>query len=498
MGAMIAGRRALVGLTLVLAACAPARRPSETVSVTSPVCRSCFWNHQPGALKAELIATYSDRRFDDPLLEAERRLLLATVTEDRAAVCEARSAFARLRRTKAAREPARALFVAETLAFTAAPCAADPSRAFREAARKATDASRYFNARVYAELADGTFTPHFGEVTIRRNRAVSSESKGFVLGSSRIVVAPGERVGAQVERTVRDWLSYQLSWNGADGPVANGTLLTWHEGARLRDLLGAADVSVIPLTGALAVRSGRRWLAADGDGVFRFEVLEDKIQYPTTLVQGDVALIVDTHGISSLVEPARREGVSLVIGCGDSEDKMKAAFDLARRGIDVWFPCDRFVGDVLDYDAAGVLIGSAPVRREGDHAVIGDRPIRFDTGEMFVVEDFRGTGPLRYYDAAARYFHALSTMIPLHVEYVPIDGQGQSSRVISRADELAASAIGIRVETPEDAAPVRAWLAASAHHRAVLFHTAPYPAGYALFDEFPHQTTFGDPRPRFE
>ena len=68
----------------------------------------------------------------------------------------------------------------------------------------------------------------------------------------------------------------------------------------------------------------------------------------------------------------------------------------------------------------------------------------------------------------------------------------------SRADELAASAIGIRVETPEDAAPVRAWLAASEHHRAVLFHTAPYAEGYALFDEFPHQTTFGDPKPRFE
>jgi hypothetical protein len=462
------------------------------------VCRSCFWNHHPDALKSELKATYSDRRYDDPLLEAERRLLLATVAEDRAAVCDARAAFGRLRRTRAAKEPARALLVAETLAFTAASCAADPAPAFREAAAKATAAARYFKARVYTELADGTFKPHFGEVAIRRNSAVPKEAKTFVLGASRSVVARGERVGAQVERTVRDWLSYQLSWDGADRPVANAALLTWHEGARLRDLVGAADASVIPLTGALAVRSGGRWLAADGDGVFRFEVLEDKIQYPTTLVHADVALLVDTHGISSVVEPARREGVSLVVGCGDSEGKMKAAFDLARRGVDVWFPCDRFVGDVLDYDAPGVLIGSAPVRREGDHAVIGDRPVRFATDETFVVEDFRGDGPLRYYDAAARYFRALSKLTALRVEYVPIDGPGQSSRVISRAEELSASAIGVRVETPEDAAPVRAWLAASAHHRAVLFHTAPYAAGYALFDEFPKQTTFGDPKPRFE
>ena len=69
-----------------------------------------------------------------------------------------------------------------------------------------------------------------------------------------------------------------------------------------------------------------RWLAADGDGVFRYEVLPDKIQYPTTLVAGDVALITDTHGISALVNAARREGVSLVVGCGDSIGKMKAAF----------------------------------------------------------------------------------------------------------------------------------------------------------------------------
>jgi hypothetical protein len=141
-------------------------------------------------------------------------------------------------------------------------------RAYREAARKATAAARYFKARVYAELADGTFAPHFGAVTVRRSRTVPEKTKGFVLGTSRIVVRPGALVGAQVERTVRDWLSYQLSWDGADGPVANGTLLTWHEGARLRDLTDAADVSVVPLTGALAVRSGGRWLAADGDGVF--------------------------------------------------------------------------------------------------------------------------------------------------------------------------------------------------------------------------------------
>jgi hypothetical protein len=461
------------------------------------VCRPCFWDYQPEALKRELVEVYGEERFEDPLLEAERQLLLATVTEDHGAMCRAREGLERFRGTPVVLDPARALFVAETLAFTATACAADPAPAFLDAAAKARGASASWKARIYAELAGGEFSPRVGEAVIERKLDVPKDATAFVLGASRIVVRSGMRVGAQVERTVRDWLSYQLKWDGVDRPVARETLLTWHEGARLRDVLAVVDAQVFPLAGALAVRSGDRWLAADGDGVFRYEVLDDKIQYPTTLAYGDVALIVDTHGISALVEPARREGVSLVVGCGDTEDKMKAAFDLARHRIDVWYPCDRFAGEILGYDAPGVLIGSAPVRREGDHAVIGDRPIRFEIGETFVVEDFPGNGPMRYYDAPARYFRALATLAPLKVEYVAVDDAGQSSRIVDRAEAIAAAAIGVRVQTPEDAAPVRAWLAAKPTHRAVLFHTAPYPPGQALFDEFPKQTTFGDARPLF-
>ena len=114
-----------------------------------------------------------------------------------------------------------------------------------------------------------------------------------------------------------------------------------------------------------------------------------------------------------------------------------------------------------------------------------------------MVEDFEGTGPLRYYDAPARYFRALSSLSPIKADYVSVDGPGQSDRVVRRAETLGAAAVGVRVQTPEDAAPVRAWLLAAPSHRAVLFHTAPYPAGITLFDEFPRQTTFGDARPVF-
>jgi hypothetical protein len=497
MAGVIPGKRSLASLVIALAACAPTRTPTPTSPATSPVCRSCFWNYQPEGLEKELVAVYREKRFADPLLEAERRMLVATVTEDHAAVCKARAAFARLRGRKTTKDPARALFVAEMLAFTAAACGADPALSFQTAAAEARGASAPFKAGVYDELAAGRFTPRFGDAAIERKLVVPATTTAFVLGASAIVVDPGALVGTQVERTVRDWLSYQLGWDGAGRPVPKGALLAWHEGSRLRDLLDAVDAKVIPLTGALVAFHDGRWLAADGDGVFRFEVLDDKIQYPTTLSYESVALVVDTHGISALDELARRSGVSLVVGCGDSEGKMNAAFDLARHGIDVWFPCDRFAGEILGYDAPGVLIGSAPVRREGSHAVIGDRPIRFEIGEVFVVEDFAGNGPMRYYDAPARYFRALAAVVPLKVDYVAVDDAGQSARVVGRAEELAATAIGVRVQTPEDAAPVRAWLAASPTHRAVLFHTAPYPAGYALFDEFPKQTTFGDARPTF-
>ena len=485
-------RRVLV--VVLLAACACTTRVAEPARERpGDLCRSCFWDYQPGGLRAELIEVYGERRFDDPFAEGERRLLLATVTEDGAALCEARRSFEAV--SGAAADPGRALLASETLAFTAARCGADPARAFRAAAAKARGASASWKASVYAAIAEGRFEPVFGEAAIQKARSLPYETTSFVLGNSRIVVPSGARVGAQVERTVRDWLSYQLSWDGADRPVGRSSLLEWHEGARLRDLLDAAEAKVFPLTGTIVARRGERWLAPDGDGVFRYEVLEDKVQYPTTLVAGDVGLVIDTHGISALVEPARREGVTLVVGCGDTPDKMKAAFDLARGGVNVWFPCDRFVGDVLGYDAPGVLIGSAPVRREGTSAVIGDRPVAFDALEMFVVEDFEGQGVARYYDAPARYFRALAADFPLRVVYVPVDGGGQSRRVIDAAGRLGAEAIGVRVETEADAVPVRAWLAASPRHRAVLFHTAPYPAGYALFDAFPGQTTFGDPTP---
>jgi hypothetical protein len=312
-----------------------------------------------------------------------------------------------------------------------------------------------------------------------------------------IRVRHGDLVAAQSERTVRDWLSYRMEF-GFDRDVSlPARLIDWHEGARLREVLDATGAVVAPVTSTIAVRRGDAWLAPDGEGVFRFEVLLDKVRYPTTRVQGAVALLVDTHGISAVVEGAARRDAGLVVGCGDAAPKMEAAVHLAREGVDVYFPCDRFVGDVVGHDGRGVLIGSAPVEVDDGVAVIGNRPVEFRMDETVVVQSTPLAGRYQYYDAPARYFRRLAELAPVRIDVVEVDGPGQSGRVVERARELGATAIGVRVETAADAGPVRSWLAESASHRAVLFHSAPYPAGIALFDEFPERTTFGDPRPVF-
>jgi hypothetical protein len=389
------------------------------------------------------------------------------------------------------------LFVDEALAFTAGSCGLDPGPLFERAAASALKAGQDWKASVYRQVATGTFTPEFGTADIPSRTEVPEGASGFVLGESSIHVRAGSKVGVQVERTVRDWFSYQIDFQLGGREVKLQDLLDYHEGARLRDLVESTEVTTIPLTGTLVARRGDQWFAPDESGVFRFEVLPDKVWYPTTRAYRDLALLVDTHGISSLVERAVTADVDLVIGCGDYVAKAQAAYHLASQGINVYFPCDRFVGELLGYDAEGTLIGSAPVRPEPGGAVIGDRPIEFRTDEVIVVQTTEMRGDFQYYDAADRYFERLNGILPLHLEKVMVDKPGQAARVIRRARETGATAIALRAWNDTDYLAVREWLIESPGHRAVLFHTAPYAAGYQLFGEFPHQTTFGDPRPRF-
>jgi len=481
-----------LGTLLAGAAAAKAAEPSPS---SSSICYECFWSYQDPKLREDLVAYYRALRPRDRLLDAERKLILARLRPQGASLAEVFDSFRSLLGRE--RDRLRRLLVAETVAFLAREAGRDPARFFERAAREADRAGRFSKARIYRAAAAGSFEPAFGSTLIWRRPAVPEGVSAYLLGTSAIHVRAGLRVGVQAERTVRDWLSNQLGYGFGGRPVRTEDVLPWHEGARIRELLGFADVVVVPLFGSLAARHGERWFAADETGVFRFEVLPDKIQYPTTRAAGDLALLVDTHGLSALVGPALEEKVQLVVGCADYTGKIEAAYHLARHGVDVYFPCDRFVGDLVGHDARGTLIGSAPIRPEPGGAVIGDRPVRFRVDERIVVEDTTLGGELQYYDAPARYFRRLSELVPLPLEFVSVDGAGQSGRVVRRAEEMGSTAIAVRVWTEEDYGPVKEWLSRSRAHRAVLFHTAPYAAGYRLFQEFPEQTTFGDTRPVF-
>ena len=478
-----------------MAGCA---RPAPATLRRAPapaICYACFWEHQDPEFRRELIEFYEAYATDDPLVRADVAYLLGRVEGDPDRVCGAWSAVLDLREDLA--DPRRALLADEMLAFGAAECGEDAAPHFRRAAVSAREVGEAAKAGVYDAVASGRFRPRFGSSAIERRLDVPEGATRIVLGRSAIRVGPGTRIGVQSERTVRDWLSYQLRWDFAARAPEAEELLDYHEGARLRDVLAATEATIEPLIGTLVARRDDTWYAPDEEGVFRFEVLPDKVRYPTTRGTGELALLVDTHGLSAVVAQAIERGVTLVVGCGDYTAKAAAAQHLAQAGIDAYFPCDRFVGELIGYVGDGVLIGSAPVRAQDGVAVIGDRPVELRVDETIVVEDTSLTGRYQYYDAAARYFRRLAESVPLALELVGVGGPGESARIVERAEALDAAVIALRVETEDDYRPVHDWLARSREHRAVLFHTAPYPAGVRLFDEFPEQTTFGDPRPVF-
>jgi len=228
--------------------------------------------------------------------------------------------------------------------------------------------------------------------------------------------------------------------------------------------------------------------------VFRFKILIDKVQYPTTHVAGNAGWITDTHGISAVVSQALQYKTQLVIGCGDYEGKAKAAYYLAQHGVNVVFPGDRFEDMLIGYKGKGVLIGTAPLKRVDGVTVLGHQPVKFSLSELIVAEDTQGRYPTQYYDAAARYFRRLSKFVPLNIVYVTVDDENQLSRVLDRA----ASVVAVRIKTDKEDGLLRWWLLKSANNRAILFHSGLYPYAQGLFRDFPNQVTFGDLHPRFE
>jgi hypothetical protein len=463
--------------------------------LTPAVCYSCFWQAQTPALRKDLVEFYRQYKNPDDLVMGDVAFILWRATDQ--ANCDAREQYREA--AQAEDEPYRRFMARSIVAFSGPECGQQTGSDYADAAAQARKLGLTGEAGILDQLSQGSATPQFDDITIAGSNVVFPKgAKTMVLGDSRIEISEGTKLGAQVDRVSRDWLSYQMKWDLSSAPMPNKNIVGWHEGAFIAKIAAATPVGVYPLTGTLIAKRGDKWYAPDETGVFRFQVLEDKVEYPTTHVAGHFGIIEDTHGISALVSQSLHRGMQVVVGCGDSEGKAKAAYYLAQHGVNVIMPGDRYIDELLGYQGSGVIMGTAPVRKEGERAIVGGQPVKFSLAETIVVEDTKKNFPTQYYDAGARYFRRLSGWVPLKLDYVLVDDVNQISRVLGRADQTGATAVAVRVLTQQEHNELARWLAVSPQRRAILFHSGLYQFAQPLFEKFPQQVTFGDLHPRFE
>ncbi len=330
-------------------------------------------------------------------------------------------------------------------------------------------------------------------IHIEKQKPTIKNFKKIIIGKSYIKIPKGAKIKTQVDRVTRDWLSaYNISSPPWD--LKKEKIVPWHEGEKIREILKLTDAKVIPVWGTKAKKIDNRWYAPDAKGVFRFKISEDKIyNYPSTIIINENNVIMnDTHGINAIAWDSL--DADLVLGCGDLDGKVQAAYYLASSGVNVYMPTDRFVSMLIGTKTKGTIIGSAPIKKAPDGAVIGGQPISIDINEPIMVTNTTKGYPVQYYDTPYLYFRELEKYIgrPLRIMPVEINEYGRADKLVIRADRIGAKVIGIRVASEEEYKAVRWWLNSDKSKRAILFHSAVYPEGYRLFFEFPNQTTFGD------
>lgn len=336
-------------------------------------------------------------------------------------------------------------------------------------------------------------------IQYKKYRPNIKDSQKMIIGKSAIRVKKNAKIKTQVDRVTRDWLQ-AFNIKGSPWVFSEKTVRTSHEGEKLRELIDTTGAKVFPVWGTRVKRFGDHWLAPDAEGVYRFEISEDKVEhFPTTiLIDDQTAIINDTHGISAIAWDSL--DADLVVGCGDHPGKMNAAYYLAERGVNVYVPTDRFLGALIGIHTKGTIIGSAPIRKTAEGAIIGNQPIVIDVNEQIVISNTDGQYPLQYYDTPYRYFKELEGYVGKSINIIPVAvaEYGKANVVVDEARKVGAKIIGIRVKSENEHDAVSSWLKEDRSHRAILFHTAVYPEGYRLFFEFPQQTSFGDIHIEFE
>ena len=337
----------------------------------------------------------------------------------------------------------------------------------------------------------------------------------LILGLSKIELKPGQIVGAQVDRVIRDIAWEDSPWDIKVPPdripQKPEDLVPYMEGARISEMMRWAGVQVLPLTPtrakAIVQDSQAFYYAANGQGEFPFLIDPSKVAYKSVYQapeEDEVDLILpDTHGFNMVAEQAflHRKELYLVVACMDIPAKAQAALYLARYGLNIYAPCDRFASLLINYkkrfpDVIGTIIGSAPVKPTEYGAVIGEQPIIIYLDESIAVQYTEKGYPDQYCDTPWRYFTNLNKELGLNLKLIRVAANaGEAYKVVMEARIQDSEVIGVRVWNKADYEAVSAWLKESRNHRAVLLHSAAYEWGIRVFREFPLQVSFGDLMP---
>lgn len=333
-------------------------------------------------------------------------------------------------------------------------------------------------------------------------QAAPQNASMVVLGATNITVPQGATVVTQVDRVTKDPGSkLNNSLNSDFRPTSPSQLVPWMEGARVQELMKYANVTVIPATNVPVKKINNTWYGPDDKGNYVYAVdpgkMTDLRSQPST---DGTRLATVTHGMNVMVPDAVKNHAYLVVACGDLPGKAQAEGYMNTKGINCYAPCDRFTYELLDKNASGTSLGTMPVRalKDGKGAVIGAQPISMNLKEKIIVQTTIKGYPDQYCDTPKRYFDGFEKTYGVKLDKVVVDANtGQTNMVVDEAQKTGANIIAVRVLSDKDKGPVKDWLKKDPNHRAVLFHSAAYEPGYALFFEFPNQVTGDDTKPVF-
>jgi len=333
-----------------------------------------------------------------------------------------------------------------------------------------------------------------------------SNEKRITIGKNKIEIKENDLILTQHERVIRDWLTPNLkqSFEGTPLTVFSESNyyskeelredLGWHEGATLRDIQDHLDINHKTAVGTIAALNpeDNKWYAEDDKGVFRFSIPDDKIYYPTTrFLTNNTVMIIDTHGINMMVKQAIESKANVVIGCCDYPGKMKAAIYLAENNISVICNTDRFLYQALGYNLP--ILGSPIMKTSSETVTLGNTPLEIKKHQKIAVLNTEQGYPQQYYDTPYSYFTEINKTFPLKLYISTISDYNQTHRIFNISKDI--NIVGYRIFNSYDYRQAKEWLKKSKNNKIVLFHSASYPYGKLLTQEFPEQTFSTDTIP---